>query len=167
MSSLVLGIPTNLVKSKTFQLCCIKTVDLSGLAKDRKGWRLQWWHVTDFGVHFESTAVVWCPSNNDISFGVVGHTERKGFCLLSWHAASKIMLPGADTNMSRKQGQVTAYTITEIFNHGIGFKVFLGRLVLRNLQDGNISEWAGKVCLWETPGTNYLHEQEGMQDILQ
>lgn len=87
----------------------------------------------------EGTAVAWSPGNNDISFGVVSHTERKRFCLVRWHTASKIILRGADTNMSRKQGQVTAYTIVEIFSHGIGFKVFLGWLVLRNLEDGNIS----------------------------
>lgn len=90
-------------------------------------------------MHLEGTDMAWSPGNNDTSFGVVGHTERKRFCLVWWHAASKIILPGADTNMSRKQGQVTAYTIVEIFSHGIGFQVFLGRLVLRNLQDGNIS----------------------------
>lgn len=124
-----------------------------------EGWRLQWCHVTDFRAHIEGTVMVWSPGNNDISFGVVGHTERKRF--LWWHAASKIILPGADTNMSRKQGQFAVFTVVEIFSHGIRFKVFLGRLVLRNLQDGNISVWVEKVCLWETPGAGCLHEQEG------
>lgn len=83
--------------------------------------------------------MAWSPGNCDRSFGVVGHRERKRFYLVEWHAATKIILPGTDTNVRRKQGQVTAYTIVEIFSHGVGFKVFLGRLVLRDLQDGNIS----------------------------
>lgn len=83
--------------------------------------------------------MAWSPGNSDRSFGVVGHRERKWFYLVEWHAATKIILPGADTNVRRKQCQVTAYTIVEIFSHGVGFKVFLGRLVLRDLQDGNIS----------------------------
>jgi len=82
------------------------------------------------------------PGNSDLSFGVVGHAERKRFYLVERHAATKIILPGADTNMTGKHGQVAAYTIVEIFSHGAGFKVFkvfLGRLVLRDLQEGNIS----------------------------
>lgn len=42
--------------------------------------------------------------------------------------------------MRREQSQVAAYTIVEIFSHGVGFKVFFGRFVLRDLQDGNSSE---------------------------
>lgn len=87
----------------------------------------------------EGTAVTWSPGNSNLPFGVVGHTERKRFYLVEWHTATKIIFPGADTNMRWKQGQVAAYTIMEVFSHGVGFKVFLGRLVLRDLQDGDIS----------------------------
>lgn len=42
----------------------------------------------------EDAAVAQGPDNSDISFGVVGHTERERFCLAEWHTATKIMLPG-------------------------------------------------------------------------
>lgn len=87
--------------------------------------------------------MAWSPGNSDLSFGVVGDTERKQFCLVEWHTAPKIMLPGADANVRRKQGQVAAYAITEIFTHGAGFSVFLGGLVQRDLQDGSILVCAG------------------------
>ena len=73
------------------------------------------------------------PGNSDLSFGVVGHTERKRFYLVERHAATEIILPGADANMRGKQGQVAGYTIIEIFRCGVGFNIFLGRLVLRDL----------------------------------
>lgn len=87
----------------------------------------------------EGAALAWSPGNSDLSFGVVGHTERKRFYFMKRHTATKIILPGADANMREKQGQVAAYTVVEIFSHGVGFKVFLGSLVLRDLQGGNVS----------------------------
>lgn len=79
--------------------------------------------------------MAWSPGNSDLSFGVVGHTERKRFYLVERHTATKIILPGADTNMGGKQGQVAAYAIIEILSHGAGFSVFLGGLVQWDLQD--------------------------------
>lgn len=139
----LLAIATNLVEGKTLQLCGIKAVELGGLEKDTEGRRLQRRDVTAFGGHLEGTAIAWSPGNGDLSFGVVGDTERKRFCLAERHAAPKIVLPGADANVRWKQGQVAAYAIIEIFAHGAGFSVFLGGLVQRDLQDGSISVCAG------------------------